>query len=201
VITRGDERRDVRVLVTGTALVMDHPHDDTAEALSTQGRTQVEAFLGDDDPPPIIRCSSYGCTPDYPPGHQEHLRVRCANCGRELDGSEENVPLEQRKPCPVCGSTARAFDKVIAIEVQVASAVAVAAAPRVHVERTPADERDEAKTLRGRYDVSLSWDRLEGDLWLLHVYNVDGDLVEGGIGDNPEDALLEVYERLIPPQR
>jgi hypothetical protein len=33
----------------------------------------------------------------------------------------------------------------------------------------------------------------------LHVLNEDGQVVEGGIGDDPEGALLEVYERLIPP--
>jgi hypothetical protein len=39
----------------------------------------------------------------------------------------------------------------------------------------------------------------EGDFWLVHVINEDGEVVEDGVGDNPEDALLEVYERLIPP--
>jgi len=31
------------------------------------------------------------------------------------------------------------------------------------------------------------------------VRNEHGQLVEGGVGDSAEDALLEVYERLIPP--
>jgi hypothetical protein len=31
------------------------------------------------------------------------------------------------------------------------------------------------------------------------VAHVDGDLVDGGLGDSAEDALLEVAERLMPP--
>jgi hypothetical protein len=31
------------------------------------------------------------------------------------------------------------------------------------------------------------------------VFNERGELVDGGVGDSPEGALLEVYERLVPP--
>jgi hypothetical protein len=53
--------------------------------------------------------------------------------------------------------------------------------------------------VRERYRATLEWQRLPDGLWLLQVTNEKDELVEGGIGDSPEDALLEVYERLIPP--
>ncbi len=62
-----------------------------------------------------------------------------------------------------------------------------------------ADETAEAEAIRGRYEASLVWSKLEGDFWLLQVVNERGEVVEGGVGDDPEQALLEVYERLIPP--
>jgi hypothetical protein len=71
---------------------------------------------------------------------------------------------------------------------------------KVHVESVPADETSEAETIRGRYRATLDWFRLEDGLGMLQVLNEHGDVVEGGIGDDPEGALLEVYERLIPPQ-
>jgi hypothetical protein len=60
-------------------------------------------------------------------------------------------------------------------------------------------DRDLAETIRGRYRATLDWYRLEDGLWMLHVLNEGGELVEGGVGDDAVDALLEVYERLIPP--
>jgi hypothetical protein len=64
-IEHGDERRDVRVLVSRTALAIEHQHSDTADAIQTKGRSQVETVLGEEDPPPVIRCTSIGCTWDY----------------------------------------------------------------------------------------------------------------------------------------
>jgi len=37
--------------------------------------------------------------------------VRCAKCGEAIP-EEPGLPLEDRMPCPACGSTARAFAKV-----------------------------------------------------------------------------------------
>jgi hypothetical protein len=136
--------------------------------------------------------------------------VFCRNCLRELD-ERSDVPAEERRPCPVCGSTIREFRESGTVYVRVTAggaraggiaptaSVPVRDAPRVHVESVPVDETAEAETIRGRYRATLDWHRLEDGLWLLHVLNQNGRLVEGGIGDDPEGALLEVYERLIPP--
>ena len=67
------------------------------------------------------------------------------------------------------------------------------------MENVPAEELPLAAVIRGRYQATLQWFALENGHWLLHVLNDRGEVVEGGIGDDPEEALLEVYERLIPP--
>ena len=36
----------------------------------------------------------------------EYQRVRCGNCGRELD-EPPSTPVAERQPCPECGSTVR----------------------------------------------------------------------------------------------
>jgi hypothetical protein len=120
--------------------------------------------------------------------------VTCGNCGRLLD-ERSDIPAEERLRCPVCGSRARVFTATGGV----ASAVAIAATPSTVVEDIPANQAPEAEALRGLYQVTLEWHSLEGGLCWLRVLNVYGEYVEGGVGDSPEDALLEVYERLIPP--
>jgi hypothetical protein len=39
-----------------------------------------------------------------------------------------------------------------------------------------------------------------GGAWMLEVFDAEGKLIDGGMGDDPEDALLEVAERLLPPE-
>lgn len=80
-----------------------------------------------------------------------------------------------------------------------ASASAVVEQSRVHVDAVPEDQSSQAQAIRGRYRATLDWWQLDDGLWLLQVVNEDGVLVDGGVGDDPIDALLEVYERLIPP--
>jgi hypothetical protein len=130
----------------------------------------------------------------------DETTVFCGNCGRGLD-FRSDIPAKEREPCPVCGSTVREFrdSGTVTVRVVVASASDVASTPGVRVEGVPADQTPEAERVRGQYRATLDWLNLEGDLWMLHVLNERGEVVEGGIGDDPTDALLEVYERLVPP--
>ena len=78
-------------------------------------------------------------------------------------------------------------------------AFAAAMGAVAHVGSVPVvDETPEATAIRGRYQATLDWYKLEDGHWMLHVLNERGEVVDGGIGDNTEEALLEVYERLIP---
>ena len=56
----------------------------------------------------------------------------------------------------------------------------------------------EAESIRGRYRASLDWHILDGGIRMMDVPDESGRLVDGGLGDDPEAAPLEVYERLIP---
>jgi hypothetical protein len=56
-LTRDGDARRVFVLVSGSALASAHvPCDDTAEAIRTEGRSEVERVAALDDPPRIVRC-------------------------------------------------------------------------------------------------------------------------------------------------
>jgi hypothetical protein len=67
------------------------------------------------------------------------------------------------------------------------------------VTRVAADNAPEADTVRGSFRATLDWRHLSDGHWMLHVLDSTGTVVEGGIGDDPEEALLEVYGRLIRP--
>ena len=46
----------------------------------------------------------------------------------------------------------------------------------------------------------LKWLRLSsGGAWMLQVYDDQGTFIDGSIQDDPQDALLAVSERLLPP--
>jgi hypothetical protein len=85
------------------------------------------------------------------------------------------------------------------LSVRFAVAPAAEISSHERVEDVAAAHSPEAETVRGIYRASIEWHALEDGLWWLQVLNERGEIVDGGIGDSAEDALLEVYERLIPP--
>jgi hypothetical protein len=107
-----------------------------------------------------------------------------------------DIPIAERAPCPVCGSTSRAFALALGSGVYAISGMSATLVPG---ENVPADQTPAADELRGVFEATLRWQTLGDNLWMIQVLNADGEVVEGGIGDNPEEALLEVYERVIPP--
>lgn len=58
-------RRRPMIEVSGTALASSGASlaPDTAEAIRTEGRSEIERLLGDDDPPRVILCTTVGCSP------------------------------------------------------------------------------------------------------------------------------------------
>lgn len=58
-------------------------------------------------------------------------QVTCANCGTVLPDEDGSMPPEQRKPCPVCGSTARVFHVTATATIQLDSVVTAATVQRV----------------------------------------------------------------------
>jgi hypothetical protein len=45
----------------------------------------------------------------------------------------------------------------------------------------------------------VTWYRYEDGLLLVLVHDDEGNLVDGGGGVNPDDCILGVIERLLPP--
>jgi hypothetical protein len=45
----------------------------------------------------------------------------------------------------------------------------------------------------------VTWYQYPDGLYLVQIHDDKGELIEGGGGTDPVDALLEVAERLLPP--
>jgi hypothetical protein len=122
-------------------------------------------------------------------------KVACGNCSRLLE-ERSDISLDERQPCPVCGSTSRAFSLEASAGVYAVSGFEATLVPS---EAVSADEAPIATEIRGIFEATLRWHKLTGDAWMVQVVNSNGEIVEGGLGDNAEEALLEIYERVIPP--
>ena len=63
-ITRGDLAVQVVIEISGTALSSDplRLHEDTRQALETDGRTELIKVLDQEDPPRVIQCGPTGCS-------------------------------------------------------------------------------------------------------------------------------------------
>ena len=120
--------------------------------------------------------------------------VTCENCGRPLAETYEG------QPCPICGSTARSLTPPGHVSVShFGRASELATVARMPLAEVSAELTPEADAVRARYLATLEWSALDNGFFLLHVLNERGEVVEGGAGNDPEKALLEVYERLLPP--
>jgi hypothetical protein len=63
-IQRGTDRRSVIVHVAGTAMASgDLLPEDTRRAIETEGGSEVEAVIKNDEPPHEILCTTGGCKP------------------------------------------------------------------------------------------------------------------------------------------
>lgn len=63
-ISRGDEVAHVVIEISGTGWASDPLRlpDDTRQALATDGRSELLKVLEQDEPPPVVRCGSSGCS-------------------------------------------------------------------------------------------------------------------------------------------
>lgn len=114
--------------------------------------------------------------------HRETL-VRCRECSTLL-AEPANLPVEQRVPCPNCGSLGRKK------EISVTGSIIANAS--VSGEALRAQKRLEAT-------YTLEWLRLsEGGAWMVRVYDPFRRFTDASIADDAEEALLAVAERLLP---
>jgi hypothetical protein len=100
-------------------------------------------------------------------------------------------PLEARRPCPTCGATWRIIE-VSASGVGASAAIAGGGSVVVSTQR---------RLLTHGYGIRWTEPTGPKGSWLLEVFDSEGNLVDGGMGDDPVDAILGVAERLLPPER
>ena len=112
--------------------------------------------------------------------------VECGQCGTTLP-EPPDIPAERRKPCSECGSTRRTIYGSASLTVGVSLGASAAAAEAV------VEKLEDA-------GFSVQWLRLsEGGAWMVRVFDRQGGWLDGSIADDPQDAILAVSERLLPP--
>jgi len=123
--------------------------------------------------------------------------TRCGNCKTVL-AEPSDTPPEQRIPCPNCGSKVRQFEKnLTATVVASADVMTVGTRAEARAEGIPGAARIDQLEDAG-FDVQ--WIRLsEGGPWMVRVFDRQGNYIEGSVQHDPQDALLAVSERLLPP--
>jgi hypothetical protein len=116
--------------------------------------------------------------------------VTCGNCSKVLS-ERSDTEASKRSPCPNCGSTVRQFN------VTMEAAVTLDAAMSLVVVQGEKPKPPDLVLEDAGFDVS--WQRLsEGGAWLVFVRDREGNLVDGSMADEPEEAILAVVDRLIP---
>ena len=123
--------------------------------------------------------------------------VRCA-CG-ELLAEPLDTPPEQRVKCPNCGSTARHYS--ITAEAGVYLVAGLSAELSVTARPTSPPPSVETLPLEDAgFDVT--WLRLSDDgPWMVRVFDRQGGFIDGSIADDPDEAIVAVAERLLPPSQ
>jgi len=125
--------------------------------------------------------------------------VRCGRCSTALAESQDVAP-KNRTPCPQCGSTTRTFDLTGTLVAGVGvSADVVAMTSAATAQASAATPKVVVETLEDAgFDVQ--WLRLsQGGAWLVRVFDRQGDLIDVAEADDPQEAILTVSERLLPP--
>jgi hypothetical protein len=150
--------------------------------------------------------------------------ARCANprCPTHpIIIDDYDLPSEQRRPCPVCGSRSRAFSRLIRDSATISDSVSV------HTDAGMAEVRavtQAAAVLTAESVLTAEAEVLPGRLTLLglpathelvvvfadlidepdppciiEIQSPDGRLLTMGAGKNPADALSVLFERMLPP--
>jgi hypothetical protein len=120
--------------------------------------------------------------------------VTCGKCGAAIAESRDTRP-EERQPCPRCGSTSRLFRVAIVGQAVVSATLSV----KVDVIPAPAEAEPTTETFR-EVGYNVTWYAYPDGQYLVQVFDDSGNLLDGGGGDDPEEMILEVAERLLPPK-
>jgi hypothetical protein len=98
------------------------------EVSYADGRTDVRSLCRDhDDALKAMVRQEVGPKPVAPPQPPPAPTVACGKCGRSLD-DQQSIPVEQRQPCPDCGSITRQFRVTVEDRIEMHESVTVTSA-------------------------------------------------------------------------
>lgn len=121
--------------------------------------------------------------------------VRCASCFRPLP-EPPNIPIEDRVPCLNCGGMNRNYEVTLTATALVQPDLVQ---PGMAQPETPAEAASVAGSL-AEIAFRVDWWQLSpGGAWMIRVFDDQGKWIDGSIQDDPQDAILAVSERLLPP--
>jgi predicted RNA-binding Zn-ribbon protein involved in translation (DUF1610 family) len=119
--------------------------------------------------------------------------VRCSECGTTIEESP-GTRVEERQPCPNCGSTIRTIRVVGGV---VARVVAGGIGKVIPAPSAAACETQRLQEI-GRL---VTWYVYPDGQHLILVHDDEGNLLDAGGGDDPVDSILKVAQRLLPRRR
>jgi hypothetical protein len=117
--------------------------------------------------------------------------VECGACGTIID-EPTDTPAEERQPCPECGSTSRTFNLGLASAITATSSMSATVIRAPEAATGPTEHLEE-------FGFKVTWRRYPDGLYFVEVHDDAGNLLDVGGGDDPEDCILGVAERLLPP--
>ena len=135
--------------------------------------------------------------------------VMCTACGQAL-GDLAGQSLEERTPCPRCGSEARTISVAVSGTLTGEGTLTAGGPPSAASSklstRADADGARDSDTGVGSTQLGLevlrsckvNFAHVHGDVVAVEVINDQGKVLASGLGDNNVDALLDIIAYLLP---
>ena len=124
--------------------------------------------------------------------------MRCVN-GHELEGETPDTRVEDRRPCPECGTTARA------ISMSVTAAIGTVASPSPPAPSPPpsslGDLADRVAAFYTDITVRCYEPSGPGGSWIIQAFDSDSETIAMAEHLEWEEAALSILEQLNPRRR
>jgi hypothetical protein len=110
------------------------------------------------------------------------------------------TPADEKKPCPRCGSMRRTYVITVGATVELNEAVELPDA------KGTVSHTVDAVIADGRFDRlkpfarKVVWTNMPEGTWMVEVKDENDVVLDSGLGDDREDALLDLAEHLMPPE-
>lgn len=130
--------------------------------------------------------------------------MQCIN-GHGIEGEAPDTAIEDRRPCPECGTTARAISVSVGEAIETKDAVVRPKTIEVQTQFYPPSVRDDLldRVAALHLDITLRWYEPSGPggSWTFHAIDADSETI--AMAENPEwqDAALAILDQLEPRRR